>query len=141
MGFRRAGTVPEEPGSRADAIKRRVDDVLANIDMLHERGVLIALGTDTGNPYVFPGYSVHRELELLVRAGLTPSEALEAGTRRAAEFLGVEEEFGTIQPGRRADVLILGKNPLDDIRNTRSLEVVISEGRLVDREALLGDFK
>jgi imidazolonepropionase-like amidohydrolase len=109
--------------------------------MLHERGVPIAVGTDTGNPYVFPGYSVHQELALLVEAGLTPMEAITAATRRAAEMLGEEDEFGTIEPGKRADLLILGANPLEDIRNTRSLEVVISEGRVVDREALLREVR
>jgi len=112
------------------------DDLLASVGLLHARGVPLVVGTDTGNAYVFPGYSVHRELELLVRAGLTPMEALEAATRGAAEMIGAEEEFGIIQPGRRADLLILGANPLDDIRNTRSLEAVIVEGRVVDRAAL-----
>ena len=99
----------------------------------------MAVGTDTGNPYVFPGYSVHKEMELLVRAGLTPMEAIEAATRLAAEMIGAEDDYGTIEPGKRADLLILAANPLEDIRNTRSLEVVISEGSIVDRDALLGE--
>lgn len=66
----------------------------------------------------------------------TPQEALEAAAKRAAEMLDAEDEFGTIEPGKRADLLILGANPLDDIRNTRSLETVIAEGRVVDRDAL-----
>jgi imidazolonepropionase-like amidohydrolase len=113
------------------------EDLQANLGMLHERGVLVAVGTDTGTPYTFPGYSVHRELELLVRAGLTPMEAIRAGTWNAAVMIGQEDEFGTIEPAKRADLLILGANPLEDIRNTRSLQVVISEGRVVDRESLL----
>lgn len=68
--------------------------------------------------------------------GLTPGEALGAATKRAAEMLNADDEFGTIEPGKRADVLILGANPLDDTRNTRSLETVIAEGRVVDRDAL-----
>lgn len=112
-------------------------DQLSTFGMLHERGVPIAVGTDTGNPYTFTGYSVHQELELLVRAGLTPMQAIISATRRAAEMIGEGDEFGTIEPGKRADLLILGANPLEDIRNTRSLEVVISEGRVIDREALL----
>lgn len=113
------------------------DDLLANVGMLHARGVPMVMGTDTGNPFVFPGYSVHRELELMVRAGLTPIEALESATRHAAEMLGVEDEFGTIEAGKRADLLILRANPLENIRNTRSLEVVVSEGKVVDRRSLL----
>ena len=136
--FRRAGVIQDEPGiDRTETIRRRLDELLANVGMLHDQGVLVVLGTDTGNPYVFPGYSVHQELELLVRAGLTPMEALEAATRCAAKMIGSSDEFGTVEPGKRADLLILKANPLDDIRNTRSLELVISEGRIVDRSALL----
>jgi imidazolonepropionase-like amidohydrolase len=115
----------------------RMAAVTENVGQLHAGGVAMVVGTDAGNPFTFPGYSVHQELDLLVRAGLTPMEALVAGTRRAAEMLGREDEFGIIQVGRRADLLILGANPLHDIRNTRSLEVVISDGRVVDRDALL----
>jgi len=137
--FRRGGSVTLEPGvDRQKANTRRIEGLLANVKMLHDRGVPLALGTDTGNPYVFPGYSVHRELELLVRAGLTPMEAIEGATRNAAEMIGVIEDSGTIEPGKRADLLILEANPLDDIRNTRSLETVICEGRIVNRKALQG---
>lgn len=89
----------------------------------------------------FPGYSVHDELEHLVKAGFSPGEALEAATRRAAEMLDAEDEFGTIEPGKRADLLILSANPLENIRNTRSLQIVISEGQVINREALLGNNK
>lgn len=121
---------------REKVIRLHVDELLVNVGMLHGRGVPIVLGTDTGTMFSFAGYSVHDELEFLVKAGLTPEEALEAATRRAAEMLDAEDEFGTIEPGKRADLLILGANPLDDIRNTRSLETVIAEGRVVDRDAL-----
>ena len=100
------------------------------------RSCPIVQGTDTGTLFSFAGYSVHDELEFLVKAGLTPGAALEAATRRAAEMLDAEDDFGTIEPGKRADLLILGANPLDDIRNARSLETVIAEGRVVDRDAL-----
>jgi imidazolonepropionase-like amidohydrolase len=72
---------------RKKAIELHVDELLANVGMLHERGVPIVLGTDTGTLFSFAGYSVHDELEFLVKAGLTPGEALEAATRRAAEML------------------------------------------------------
>ncbi len=121
---------------RERSIRRHVADLLANIGMLYNRGVPIVLGTDTGNMFTFQGYSVHDELEFLVKAGLTPSEALAAATKNAAEMLNADDEFGTIEPGKRADLLILGANPLNEIRNTRSLEIVIAEGRVVDREAL-----
>ena len=115
-----------------------LDEVLASVGRLHDQGVPIVLGTDTGNAYVFPGYRVHRELELLVEAGLSPMEALVSATSAAAEMIGAEHEFGTIEPGKRADLLILAADPLEDIGNTRSLEVVISEGRVIDRRTLLG---
>lgn len=135
--FRAGGQIQLDPGSdRAASIQRHMEDLLANVGMLHERGVPLVLGTDTGGPFVFPGYSVHRELELLVRAGLTPMEALEAATNRAAEMLDIADEFGAIEPGKRADLVVLGANPLEDIRNTRTLEAVVAEGRLVDRASL-----
>lgn len=108
-----------------------LESVLANVSMLHRMGVPIVLGTDTGNPFVFPGYSVHRELELLVAAGLTPALALEAGTIRVAEMLGRADEFGTLEEGKRADILILGADPLIDVRNTRDIEMVVLRGRVV----------
>lgn len=117
------------------------DDVAAMVGMLHERGVALAVGTDTGNPYVYPGYSVHREMALLVQAGLTPMEAIVAATRGAAEMIGVEDEFGTVAPGKRADLVILGADPLADITNTRSLDTVIAQGQVVDRHALRLSFR
>ena len=120
-----------------DALKQHRVDVLANVGMLHARGVPIVVGTDTGNPYVHPGYSVHRELELLVQAGLTPMQAIEAGTRRAAEMLRQQDEFGTLAVGKRADLLVLDADPLADIRNTRRIAAVIVDGKLVDRGSLL----
>lgn len=117
------------------------DQVLETVGMLHERGVAFAVGTDTGNPYVYPGYSVHREMSLLVRAGLTPMEAIVAATRGAAEMIGVDDEFGTVTPGKRADLVILSADPLATIDNTRFLDAVIAQGRVVDRNALRRGFR
>jgi len=102
----------------------------------HRAGVGIVLGTDAGDTYVFPGSGAHDELGELVRGGLSPAEALAAATIRAAEFLRVEPELGTVEPGKRADLLLLGANPLDDIANTRAIEMVIFDGRPHDRAAL-----
>ena len=126
-----------EGGDRLAAMQQHRADVLASVGTIHAAGVPVVLGTDTGNPYVYPGYSVHRELELLVQAGLTPMQAIEAGTRRAAEMLRKQDEFGTIAPGRRADLLLLDADPLLDIRNTRRIDTVVAAGVVVDREALL----
>lgn len=98
----------------------------------HRAGVRLSLGTDAGMIAVFHGLAVHRELELLVRAGLTPMEALTAATTAAAAKIGVDERLGTVQVGKEADLLILRENPLDDIRNTRAIDMVIKRGTRFD---------
>ncbi|HEX3761223.1 MAG TPA: amidohydrolase family protein [Kofleriaceae bacterium] len=97
--------------------------------VLDAAGVPIAAGTDPGNPLVVPGFALHRELELLVHAGLSPLAALQAATHRGAELLGRPGELGGIAPGMRADLLLLDANPLDDIRNTRRIAGVMARGR------------
>ena len=94
-------------------------------------GVPIALGTDVNNPFVFPGYSAHEELSWMVRAGLSPAQALDAGTVGSAAFLRASGRIGRVQPGHEADLLLLARNPLVQIENSRSLVAVISEGRIV----------
>lgn len=95
---------------------------------MHRAGVRIVAGTDLAMPWIAPGDSLHRELELLVRAGLTPREAIAAATSRAAEALGGAGKFGAIAAGQRADLVILRDNPAMDIRATRSIEHVIQNG-------------
>jgi imidazolonepropionase-like amidohydrolase len=99
------------------------------VGMLHASGVPIGAGTDTPITLAIPGHSLHSELELLVRAGLSPLQALEAATLVPARFLGLGDELGAIEPGRRADLVLLGANPLDDIRHSRQVEGVVSRGR------------
>ena len=93
-------------------------------------------GTDTTAPFVFPGSSLHEELGLLVRAGLTPMQALQAATKLPAEFLGRLQTQGTIELGKSADLLLLDANPLDDIQNTQKIRAVILRGKLLDRNSL-----
>lgn len=126
---------PKGPPSDADRAWRR--GLLHALKLAYDAGVPIVGGTDTGNPFVFPGYSMHEELALMVEAGLTPMEALVAATRRAAEMLGDEDDFGTLTAGKRADLLVLAGNPLADIHNTRRLDVVIRGGEIIDRSSLL----
>lgn len=95
---------------------------------MHRAGVPIAAGTDTPIGYAVPGYSLHRELELLVRAGLTPLEALAGATLRPAEFFGLTADMGAIDEGYLADLVLLSANPLEDIANTRAIEAVVSKG-------------
>jgi imidazolonepropionase-like amidohydrolase len=126
----------------SDYMRQRMHAAMRHIGEAHRAGVIIALGTDSGPDNLnFPGFSAHVEMQLLAEAGLTPMEVIVAATRRGAELLRLADDFGTLEPGKRADMLILAANPLEDIRNTRSLEVVISEGRVVDRDALLGKIR
>jgi len=106
---------------------------LGIVGKMNTAGVSILTGTDTTAPFVFPGSSVHEELALLVQAGLTPMQALEAATKLPAEFLGKQQTQGTIEPGKIADLLLLDGNPLDDIHNTQKIRAVILRGTLLDR--------
>ena len=106
------------------------------VGMLHALGVPVVLGTDVGNPMVFAGFTAHEELAHLVDAGLSPMEAIQAGSIEAARMIGRDDEFGSVTVGKRADFLILDADPLADIRNTRRIRAVIARGRVVDREAL-----
>lgn len=99
------------------------------IGRMHQRGVPIGAGTDTPIFLAIPGYSLHAELEQLVASGLSPLEALRAATVRPAEFFGIENDIGTVDPGKRADLVLLDADPLSNIRNTRRISGVISKGR------------
>jgi imidazolonepropionase-like amidohydrolase len=102
-----------------------------NLKTLSDAGVKIAFGTDSGIPTRFPGYFEHRELQLMVEAGLTPMQAIVAATGTNAEILGGAKQFGTLQSGRRADFLVLDANPLEDIHNTERLSAVWQAGKIV----------
>lgn len=108
---------------------------------MHDADVPLGAGTDTPIGYALPGYSLHSELAMLVRAGLSPRAALRAATIRPAEFFGLEGEMGTVAEGNRADLVLLSANPLDDIENTRSVEAVVTKGDFLSRAELdaLGD--
>jgi imidazolonepropionase-like amidohydrolase len=95
-----------------------------NLKKLSDSGVRIAMGTDTGPPARFQGYFEHMELEMMVHAGLTPMQALKAATGDAARCMKLAGQIGTLEPGAWGDFLVLGANPLEDIRNTRTIESV-----------------
>jgi imidazolonepropionase-like amidohydrolase len=103
----------------------------AVVGALHKAGVPLLAGTDTPNPFVVPGFSLHDEIALLVEAGLTPFAALAASTREAARFLG--GDWGLLEAGRPADLVVLDANPLDDIRHTRRIHTVVLQGAVIDR--------
>ena len=95
---------------------------------MHSRDVPIAAGTDTPIFINVPGFSLHSELEMLVRAGMSPLEALHSATVRPAEFFSLQDEMGTIDVGRKADLVLLDADPLADISNTRRISAVVSKG-------------
>lgn len=106
------------------------------VAILHEEGAPLLVGTDTPNPFVYQGFSLHQELDNLVQAGLSPYETLCCGTREAARFLGEEARQGTISPGKRADLLLVRAHPFADIRAVRDLEAVFVNGFFFRREHL-----
>lgn len=110
---------------------RVFDMSLDNVIRLHEAGVRLLAGSDTANPGVPFGESLHRELELLVEAGLDPHQALRAATADNAELLGAEDELGTLEPGKRADLVAVEGDPLQDISATRETRLVLREGKLL----------
>jgi imidazolonepropionase-like amidohydrolase len=95
---------------------------------LRDAGAGLLLGSDTPNPFVIPGFSVHEELQNLVDSGLTPYQALSAGTRDAAEFLGVAAEIGTVAIGKRADLILVEGNPLESVANLSRRTGVMTRG-------------
>ncbi|MFS8098306.1 amidohydrolase family protein [Lentzea alba] len=118
---------PQEIRQQAEFFERRIEQVAE----MHAQGVEVLLGTDAGNPYVFSGFSVHDELELLVQAGLSPKAALRAGTRNA-----------TLNAGAEANLVVLDGNPLKDIRNTQRIHSVLTRGRVLgpaERQKMLAD--
>jgi len=103
-----------------------------NLKKLVDAGVRVGFGTDTGPPARFSGYFEHWEMELMVEAGLTPMQVITAATRNSAQFLGVGKDLGTLEAGKWADLVVLTTNPLENIRNTRSLEAVWIAGNRVN---------
>jgi imidazolonepropionase-like amidohydrolase len=124
-----AGTDP-----RSTPRARELD--LSIVAALHNAGAQLLLGTDTAKPGVLPGYSLHDELVNFVSAGMSPYEALRAGTADAARFLDRSSDFGMVAEGRRADLLFLEANPLDDVRNTTKIVGVMVAGRWLTADDL-----
>ena len=119
-------------GIDAATARTRLERGLRIVKALHDAGVPIVAGTDEG----VPGHSVHREIELYVEAGLTPMEALQAATIVSARAMKMDGELGTIERGKRADLVVLSANPLDKISNIRSVRWTISDGRVYDAKTL-----
>lgn len=109
---------------------------LDNVRQAHDAGVRIVAGTDAGDTYIFPGFAIHDELAELVRAGLTPTDALRSATIDAASFSGNARDYGSIEAGKVADMILLDADPLIDIANTRKIAGLFFNGQYLDRAAL-----
>lgn len=106
------------------------------VGMMAAAGVPVLAGSDMGTPWAFPGFGLHDELELLVEAGLTPLQALQAATLNPARFFARTDELGTVTEGKLADLVLLEGNPLEDITNTQGIRAVVADGRLYRRADL-----
>jgi imidazolonepropionase-like amidohydrolase len=126
--FSNAGTA----GVDAAGARARVERGLRIVRALGEAGVPVVVGTDEG----IPGHSVHREIELYGEAGFTPMQALQAATIVPARAMKLEAELGTIERGKRADLIVLDANPLDRLSNIRGVRWTITDGRMYDAAAL-----
>jgi imidazolonepropionase-like amidohydrolase len=104
---------------------------------MRRAGVGILAGSDFGaQEYSFAGFSLHDELKVFVQAGMTPLEALQTATLHPARYLGAPDAFGTVEPGKIADLVLLEGNPLEDISNTRKIAGVVVNGRLFTQPEL-----
>jgi len=112
------------PTERSETMQKVFDKELAIVGALHRAGIPVVAGTDQA----VPGYSLHREIELYVHAGFTPMEAIQAATIVPARAMGLEKESGTVEKGKRGDLILIDGNPLVDVRNTRNVDFVITNG-------------
>jgi imidazolonepropionase-like amidohydrolase len=116
-----------EPPTDRSAIGEKVfEKEVAIVGALHRAGIPIVAGTDQ----TVPGYSLHREMEIYVQAGFTPMEAIQAATIVSARVMGLDKELGTVEKGKRGDLILIDGNPLEDIRKTRNVEYVITNGTM-----------
>jgi hypothetical protein len=124
--------------SSAEGTRVSYQKKLEIVGLMHRTGVGLLAGTDAGGgvSYVFPGFSLHEELELFVQAGLSPFTALQTATLNPAKFLHKEKEFGTVEKGKIADMVLLDANPLENISNTKKIYAVIVNGKLLQRKEL-----
>jgi imidazolonepropionase-like amidohydrolase len=130
--FRFQALAPEDFAQQ----KKLFDRYLEIAGAMHRAGVGILAGTDVLNPYCFPGFSLHNELEWLVKAGLSPMEALQTATLNPARYLGRLDDLGTVDQGKLADLVLLDANPIENIKNTHTIAAVMVGGKLFPKDAL-----
>jgi hypothetical protein len=127
---------PAAPHPAGHPLARTQARLQWSVGAMHRAGVPILAGSDTPNLYAAPGLSLHDELALLVRSGLTPLAALQGATWRVAQYLGATDTLGTVAAGRVADLVVLTADPTLDIGHTRGIEMVMARGTLHDAAAL-----
>ncbi len=130
--FRLKNITPESSALYKRMFQQRLEIIMA----MHRAGVKMLAATDALVWYVFPGFSLHDELELFVKAGLNPMEALQTATRNPAIYLGLIDMVGTVEKGKKADLVLLEANPLENISNTKRINAVIVNGKLIPRVSL-----
>ena len=130
--FRLRNRTAESSARQRMLFQKKLELILA----MHRAGVKMLAATDALVWYVFPGFSLHDELELFVKAGLNPMEALQTATRNPAIYLGLIDMVGTVEMGKKADLVLLEANPLENISNTKRISAVIVGGRLIPRVSL-----
>ena len=109
---------------------------LSLLGELSKKGVKIIAGTDASNPFCYPGFSLHDELQLMVEGGMTPAAALKSATHNPALFMGKEDVFGKVAEGQLSSLVILNSNPIENIGNTKSIHSVFLRGKYLDRKKL-----
>ena len=118
------------------AFQQDFDFKLRIVKYLKDAGIPLLAGTDFPNPFCYPGFSLHEELQWLVKAGLTPAEALQTATINPARYFGIEQQTGAVSEGRTASMVILEANPLLDIANTQKIGAVILRGKVLGKPTL-----
>ncbi|MEQ8303015.1 MAG: amidohydrolase family protein [Cyclobacteriaceae bacterium] len=123
----------EEYGLQESSLEAFMIPQVEDIRFLHEEGFNMVLGTDTGNDFNFPGYSLHEEMQLLELGGMEPLDIIKMGTLNAAKMMNAQDSLGSIEIGKTANLVLLDKNPLEEISNTLSIHSVIKRGRIQER--------
>ncbi|MGE0587251.1 MAG: amidohydrolase family protein [Cyclobacteriaceae bacterium] len=133
----RISTMMDKPGDYLPSAQQRVETAMKNLKKLQDAGITIATGTDAGNIGTLHASSMHQELDIMQKAGLTPTQILVNSTINGAKLMGKEKELGSIEAGKRADLVILDKNPLENTSNYSTISAVIKNGKSYDPKTLL----